>query len=78
MEVPGVVLGLPVDQTVGWTMLKWLSIVVEFTWECLALKVSRTMASEDVIDTLAELFPMRGVPEAIRSDDGPELASKAI
>ncbi len=60
------------------TTLKWLSIVDEHTRECLALKVSRSITSEDVIDTLAELFAMRGVPEAIRSDNGPEFVSRAI
>ena len=46
--------------------------------ECLALKVARSITSEDVIDTLAELFAMRGVPEAIRSDNGPEFVAAAI
>jgi len=58
--------------------LKWLSIVDEHTRECLALKVDRSITSEDVIDTLAELFAMRGVPKCIRSDNGPEFVAKAI
>ena len=58
--------------------MKWLSIVDEFTRECLALKVDRGITSEDVIDTLAELFSMRGVPTAIRSDNGPEFVARAI
>jgi hypothetical protein len=40
----------------------WLSIVDEYTRERLALKVNRGITSEDVIDTLSELFAMRGVP----------------
>jgi transposase InsO family protein len=44
----------------------------------LALKVDRGITSEDVIDTLAELFAMRGVPGAIRSDNGPEFVASAI
>jgi transposase InsO family protein len=36
------------------------------------------MRAEDVIDTLAELFALRGVPRAIRSDNGPEFVSRAI
>ena len=60
------------------TQLKWLSIIDEFTRECLALKVSRRMTSEDVIDTLCEVFAVRGVPRFIRSDNGPEFVSKAI
>ena len=55
-----------------------LSIVDEFTRECLALKVSRSITSEDVIDTLAELFAMYGVPRHIRSDNGPEFVAKSL
>lgn len=66
------------DKTVAGAPLKWLSIVDEYTRECLALKCDRSITSEDVIDTLAELFAMRGVPEHIRSDNGPEFVAKAI
>ena len=66
------------DRTENGTTLKWLSIIDEYTRECLALKVSRGITSEDVLDTLAELFAMRGVPQAIRSDNGPEFVAKAI
>jgi transposase InsO family protein len=66
------------DRTTNGSPLKWLSIVDEHTRECLALKVDRGITSEDVIDTLAELFAMRGVPRCIRSDNGPEFIAKAI
>jgi putative transposase len=66
------------DRTTTGTTLKWLSIVDEHTRECLALKVARSITSEDVIDTLAELFAMRGVPRHIRSDNGPEFVAQAI
>ena len=66
------------DRTTSGSALKWLSIVDECTRECLALKVDRSITSEDVIDTLAELFAMRGVPECIRSDNGPEFMARAI
>jgi transposase InsO family protein len=66
------------DRTSSGTTLKWLSIVDEYTRECLALKVSRSITSEDVIDTLAELFAMRGVPRCVRSDNGPEFVAAAI
>jgi transposase InsO family protein len=42
------------------------------------LKVDRSITSEDVIDTLAELFAMRGVPRHIRSDNGPEFIALAM
>lgn len=66
------------DRTTSGSPLKWLSIEDEFTRESLALKVDRSITSEDVIDTLAELFAMRGVPSHIRSDNGPEFIAKAI
>lgn len=66
------------DKTSKGTQLKWLSIVDEHTRECLALKCDRSITSEGVIDTLAELFAMHGVPENIRSDNGPEFTAKAI
>ena len=66
------------DRTSQGSVLKCLSIVDEHTRECLALKIDRSITSEDVIDTLAELFAMRGVPQCIRSDNGPEFIAKAI
>lgn len=66
------------DHTTSGSQLKWLSIVDEFTPECLCLMVDRSITSEDVLDTLAELFAMRGVPKHIRSDNGPEFVFQAI
>ena len=66
------------DRTASGSVLKWLSIVDEYTRECLTLKVDRSITSEDVIDTLSELFAMRGVPRCIRSDNGPEFIAQAI
>ena len=58
--------------------LKWLSIVDEFTRECLVLEVERSITSLEVIDLLAELFIIRGVPRYIRSDNGPEFIANAV
>ena len=58
--------------------LKWLSIVDEFTRECLALEVERSIRSPDVVDVLAELLLIRGRPAHIRSDNGPEFIAEAI
>ena len=66
------------DHTTNGTQLKWLSIVDEYTRENLCLKVDRSITSEDVLDTLAELFAMYGVPNHIRSDNGPEFIANAI
>ena len=66
------------DRTTSGSPLKWLTIEDEFTRENLALKCDRGITSEDVIDTLAELLAMRGVPGHIRSDNGPEFIAHAI
>ena len=66
------------DRTASGSQLKWLSVVDEYTRECLALKVDRGITSENVIDTLSELFAMRGVPRDIRSDNGPEFIAQTL
>jgi transposase InsO family protein len=58
--------------------LKWLSVVDEFTRECVLLEVERGMTSDDVVDRLVEAFKARGVPAHIRSDNGGEFIAKAI
>ena len=57
---------------------KILTIIDEFTRECLAILVERRIKSEDVLDQLYNLFVFRGVPEHIRSDNGPEFTAKAV
>jgi transposase InsO family protein len=55
-----------------------LNIVDEFTRECLAIRVNRRLNSTDVIDVLADLFTLRGVPEYIRSDNSAEFIAAAV
>ena len=55
-----------------------LPIMDEYTRECLALIVNRRITSQDVIEYLYKLFLLRGVPEYIRSDNGPEFTAKEI
>lgn len=55
-----------------------LTVIDEYTRECLALKVERKLKSIDVIDSLADLFILKGVPSYIRSDNGPEFTAKAL
>jgi putative transposase len=66
------------DRTEDGRALKWLSIVDEFTRECLALEVGRGLTSGRVIDVLIELLHVRGLPQHIRSDNGPEFIARAI
>ena len=53
-----------------------LTILDEYTRECLATLVRRCISSQDVIDQLFHLLVFRGIPQHIRSDNGPEFTSK--
>ena len=55
-----------------------LNIIDEYSRECLVILVRRQITSQDVIDVLFELFIFRGIPEYIRSDNGPEFTAKAV
>jgi len=57
---------------------RMLNIIDEYTRECLGILVKRRITSQDVIDRLFELFIFKGIPEHIRSDNGPEFTAKAI
>ena len=58
--------------------LRMLTVVDEYSRECLAIKVSRRLNSGDVLKTMAELFIQRGVPRYLRSDNGAEMTAKAV
>ena len=58
--------------------VRLLTVTDEYTRECLAIKANRSIGSADVIATLAELMMTRGVPDHIRSDNGPEFTAKAV
>jgi transposase InsO family protein len=55
-----------------------LTIIDEYTRECLAILVERRLTSEDIIDQLFSLFILRGIPDHIRSGNGPEFTAKAV
>lgn len=66
------------DRTTNGQPLKWLAITDEYTRECLALEVARSITADRVVDILTALFLTRGVPAHIRSDNGPEFIAGAI
>lgn len=66
------------DRTDKGNKLRMLNIVDEYTRECLAIRVERSIDSLKVIDTLNWLFLTRAVPGHIRSDNGPEFIAKAL
>ena len=58
--------------------LRILTILDEYTRECLCILVERHISSQHVITELTDLFLRRGIPEHIRSDNGPEFTAKAV
>jgi transposase InsO family protein len=67
-----------IDHTADGRVSKILNIIDEFTRKNLSTKVNRRVRSQDVIDELFELFVLRGIPEHIRSDNGPEFTARAV
>ena len=66
------------DRTHDGRPLKILTVVDEYTRECLAIEVERRMRSIDVLQVLSRLFVERGAPVHIRSDNGPELTAELL
>lgn len=66
------------DRTVGGGTLKWLTLVDEYTRECLALQVDRFLTGADVRAVLARVVGQRGPPTRIRSDNGSEFICEAL
>ena len=66
------------DRTHDGKRLRTLTVIDEFTRECLAIDVARSLTSEEVLERLSELFIHRGTPGFIRSENGPEFAAKRV
>jgi putative transposase len=66
------------DATEDGRRLKVMPIVDEYSRECLALEMERSITAEDVVEVLDRLFTERGEPAYIRSDNGPEFIAQAI
>jgi len=66
------------DRTHDGRVFRMLTVIDEFTRECLAIHVRRKLNSQDVLHVLAKLFLRHGPPEHIRSDNGPEFVAKAV
>lgn len=66
------------DRTENGNRLRLLVVLDEFTRESLEIRVERSINSQRVIDTLDWLFLIHGVPEYIRSDNGPEFVAETV
>ena len=58
--------------------LKCLTVIDEFTRECLAIDVAGGIRSGRVIEILTQLVSVHGTPRYLRSDNGPEFVARAI
>lgn len=58
--------------------LRLLTMIDEFTRECLAIGVARQLSSAHVIEMLGECMLQHGVPEHVRSDNGAEMTAKRV
>lgn len=66
------------DACANGQQLKCLTVVDEYTRECLAIDVAGSIRSHRVIEVLAQLISVRGAPQVLRSDNGPEFVSKKL
>ena len=66
------------DATAQGQQIKCLTVVDEFTHECLAIDVAGSIRSKRVIEVLSRLISTHGTPLFLRSDNGPEFVSRAI
>ena len=66
------------DRTSSGSQIKWLSVIDEYTRECLTLKIDREIMNADAIDSLAERFAMRGAPKPFCRDNGPDVIANEL
>jgi transposase InsO family protein len=66
------------DRTHDGRPFRLLTVVDEYTRECLAIDVARRMNSDDVLERLSWLVAIRGVPDHVRSDNGPEFTAQVV
>jgi putative transposase len=66
------------DTCANGQQLKCLTVIDEYTRECLAINVSGSLRSKHVIEVLCRLVSIHGAPKYLRSDNGPEFVSRAI
>jgi putative transposase len=65
-------------QTQDVRKVRLMTLIDEFTRECLAIRVARRINSLGVLETMADVMLVRGIPEHIRSDNGPEMTARIV
>ncbi len=67
--------GFVADQTIDGRRLRFLTLIDEFTRECIRIETARFLNSHDVVRVLGQVIESRGAPAIIKSDNGPELVA---
>src|SRR6201999_163046 len=65
-------------RTHGGRSVRILNLIDEYTRECLLIRAERRWNSARVIEALADVMVLKGVPEHLRSDNGPEFVAKDL
>jgi putative transposase len=65
-------------QTHDGRKVRLMTLIDEFTRECLAIRVARRINGLGVLETMADAMLVQGIPEHVRSDNGPEMTAKAV
>ena len=66
------------DRTSDGQPFRMLTVLDEYTRECLAIVVARRLTPDDVLQVLTDLFVERGLPDHVRSDNGGEFTAKVV
>jgi putative transposase len=66
------------DQTADGRQLKLLNVIDEYSRECLAIDVDRSINADEVVRCLERLAGQRGAPVYVRFDNGPEFIARAV
>lgn len=66
------------DRTQDGRVIKLMVVIDEYTRQCLAIHAARRIRAKDAIEIFADLMTVHGIPEHIRSDNGPEMIAKNL
>ena len=66
------------DRTSDGRPIRMLTIMDEYTRECLSIHIQRQIKAPEVLYKLSELFTTKGIPDHIRSDNGSEFTAKSV
>jgi len=66
------------DELYDGRRIKILTLVDNFTRESLAIEVADRLGGQRVVEVLMRVIETKGLPETIRTDNGPEFTSKML